>query len=323
MRLAGAGGSDEQHVLAVVEIVAFHELENQWLVAGTVRVHNQAMRKQPRLQRLIPVTALRHLYQLLRDFPKEKFQLKVCEEICRRPNQLIKLVAKSRDHFALYDNHGEAFHNRGAEGQLTPNRQNNFDLANRVVQQLALNERPEINVVDAPQYGFQYVDYDISPWRTTRSEFENGKSGSSSGAGGIDLLLCDPSDRTPIIGEIKADTDVNPFLGLIQSLMYAVELSTPAQRVRLNRHYPERFAECGTEAGIDIYLILLRYPQDEISQEFLRLTSQLSASLMADNTVAGMIRRIVALESPMTSDRLDNITVAFAHRQCDVARQRV
>ena len=129
----------------------------------------------------------------------------------------------------------------------------------------------------------------------------------------MDLLLCNHTDQTPVIGEIKADTDVNPFLGLIQSLMYAVELSTPAQRARLCTYYPGQFAESDTGSGIDISLILLRYPQDPLSQEFLSLTSRLSASLVADHAVAGIIRRIVAMETPMSSTGLDNLTVTFAH----------
>lgn len=271
------------------------------------------MRKDPSLKRLIPVTALRHLYQLLRDFPKEEFQLAVATEICRRPEQLVKLVVESRNHFALYDNREEAFHNRGAEGQLTPNRLHSSHLANRFVQELALSQNRAIPVTGAPQYSFRYVDYDISPYRTTESEYENGNSGRPSGTGGMDLLLCNHTDQTPVIGEIKADTDVNPFLGLIQSLMYAVELSTPAQRARLGTFYPGRFAESDTGSGIDISLILLRYPQDTISQEFLSLTSRLSASLVADHAVAGIIRRIVALETPMSSTGQNNLTVTFAH----------
>lgn len=280
------------------------------------------MRNQQSLQRLIPVTALRHLYQLLRDFPSKEFHLAACKEICRRPDQLMKLVAESHDHIALYDNRGEAFHDRGADGLLTPRRQDSSDLASRLVQQLAISDGKLAQVVDLPQYSFRYVDYDINSLRTTKSAFENGKSGQSSGTGGIDLLLSNNIDQTPIIGEIKADTDVNPFLGLIQSLMYAVELSTPTQRERLNSSYPGRFAKNATGAGIDIYLILLRYPQDYLSLEFLSLANQLSASLMADkNPVSGVIRRIVGLETPMTSASLDNITVAFAHGQCNVAGQ--
>ena len=131
--------------------------------------------------------------------------------------------------------------------------------------------------------------------------------------GGMDLLLCNHTDQTPVIGEIKADTDVNPLLGLIQSLMYAVELSTPAQRARLCTYYPGKFTENDTGPSIDISLILLRFPQDPMSQEFLNLTSRLSASLMADCAVASLIRRIAALETPMSPSGLDNLTVTFAH----------
>ena len=87
-------------------------------------------------------------------------------------------------------------------------------------------------------------------------------------------------------------TDVNPFLGLIQSLIYSVELSTPSQRTRLQRAYPDRFAEISSGPGIDVYLILLRYPTDKVSQEFLTLTGQMSAFLMAkDCPVSNIVRR--------------------------------
>lgn len=269
------------------------------------------MRHQQSLLRLIPITALRHLYELLRDFPKEEFQLAVAKEFCRRPEQLANLVDDSRKHFALYDNRDEGFHDRQIQGLLTEPMLSSGHLANTLVQELV---RSMAKVTSATQYEFQLVDYGISPLRTTRSEFESGESGRSSGAGGMDLLLSNKKDRTPIVGEIKADTDVNPFFGLIQSLMYAVELSTPPQRARLNQFYPERFAENSTGPGIDIYLILLRYPQDKMSQEFLSLTNQFAANLMADNNpVSGIIRRIVALENPMSPTNLNNFTVAFAH----------
>ena len=272
------------------------------------------MRNQPSLQRLIPVTALRHLYRLLRDFPMEEFHLAVARELCRRPEQVAKLVAESREHFTLYDNRDEGFHNRGTEGHLSDRMLNNGQLANMLVHQLVGSEGKVAKVEAAPQYDFRYVDYQISPLRTTRSEFENGESGQSSGAGGMDLLLSNHQDRTPIVGEIKADTDVNPFLGLIQSLMYSIELSTPSQRTRLQKAYPDRFAELSSGPGIDIYLILLRYPTDKVSQEFLSLTGEMSAFLMAkDCPISNIVRRIVAVQSPMSPTNLNHFTVAFAH----------
>ena len=272
------------------------------------------MRNQPPLRRMIPITAIRHLYRLLRDFPMAEFHLAVARELCRRPEQMAKLIAESREHCTLYDNRDEGFHNRGTEGLLSDRMLGNGQLANMLVQQLVGIEGKVAKVEGEPQYDFRYVDYQISPLRTTRSEFENGESGQSSGAGGMDILLSNQEDRTPIVGEIKADTDVNPFFGLIQSLMYAVELSTPSQRTRLQKAYPDRFAGLSTGPGIDIYLILLRYPKDMVSQQFLTLTGEMSAYLMAkDCPISNIVRRIVALQSPMSPTNLNQFTVAFAH----------
>ncbi|MBS0205537.1 MAG: hypothetical protein JSS49_21750 [Planctomycetes bacterium] len=130
----------------------------------------------------------------------------------------------------------------------------------------------------------------------------------------MDLLLSNFQDRTPIVGEIKADTDVNPFFGLIQSLMYAIELSTPSQLTRLQKAFPGRFAESQLGPGVDICLILLRYPTDQISQEFLALTSSMSSFLMAqDCPVSNVVRRIVAVQNPMSSTSLSEFTIAFGH----------
>lgn len=273
------------------------------------------MRNHQTCQRLVPITALRHLYRLLRDFPKEEFQLAVATELNRRPNQLAKLIAESREHFSLYDNREEAFHDRGAEGALTGRRQGSSYLADRLVVDLVAKEHRSVDCQD-PTFNFRYVDYDIGTRRTTGSQLENGRPASRAGTGGIDLLLSNAHDQAPIVGEIKADTDVNPFLGLIQCLMYAVELSTEPQRARLCKFYPTRFAEITKSPVIDIYLFLLRYPQDPISQEFLTLTNQLSGNLVADNTLElGFIRRIVALESPMSESHATTFSIAFAHER--------
>lgn len=280
---------------------------------GTARSDDRGMRHSHSLRRLIPVTALRQLYRLLRAFPKEEFHLAVAREMCRRPTQLARIVDESQRHFALYDNRGQGFHNR--EMDIPSDRMLGSDkLANRLVRQLVENEGRVGDVDSACKFAFRYVDYEISPIRTTESEFEDGVSGQDSGAGGMDLLLSNLDDQTPIIGEIKADTDVNPFLGLIQSLMYAVELSTPAQRARLRKTYPDRFVESELESAIDIYLILLRYPKDPLRQEFLELTSRISAALLAaDSSVSRIVRRIVALENSMSSTGLGAFSVAFAH----------
>lgn len=271
------------------------------------------MRNQPSLQRLIPVTALRHFYRLLRRFESKAFHLQAAKECLRRPDQLTKLAIESREHFTHYDNRDEAFHDRGG---VTDARLSSGHMANVLVQQIASSDA---TVESAPQFDFTFVDYEISPIRTTKTVFETGEP-AQRGRGGIDLLLSNRGDRTPIVAEGKADTDRNPFLGLIQSLNYAVELSTEPQRKRLDQFYSNRFAWSTEGPWIDIYLILLNYPQDKMSQDFLDLTDQISASLMAaNNPVSGIIRRIVALKNPMSTTSLNSFTVAFAHGHQSVA----
>ncbi len=267
------------------------------------------MRNHPDIARLIPVTELRHFYRTLRRFGSKAFHRQAAMECKRRPDQLAEMVLSSYRHFAIYDNQNEGFHDR-PPGAVTRLRKASRQLANIFVNRVATNS---VTVDSAPHLNFSFVDFEISPIRTTRSEFETGASGRG-GRGGVDLLLANRDDQLPIVGEVKADTDRNPFLGLIQSLTYAVELSTAPQRDRLARHYPGRFTLIETGPWVDIYLFLLRYPADDDSQRFLTLTDQIAERIVsADSPVASIVRRIVGLHCPMTSDALQDCTIAFSH----------
>lgn len=268
------------------------------------------MRDHPDITRLIPVTELRHFYRTLRRFGSKAFHRQAAMECLRRPDQLSKMVLSSYQHFAYYDNHLESFHSRTGQGALTDLRDANRQLANVFVQQVVANS---VTVSSSPRLDFSFVDFEISPIRTTRSEFETGDPGRR-GRGGLDLLLANRDDQLPIVGEVKADTDRNPFLGLIQSLTYAVELSTVPQRDRLARHYPGRFTLIESGPWVDIYLFLLRYPADDDSQHFLTLTDQIAERIVsADSPVATIVRRIVGLHCPMTPDCPLNCSIAFSH----------
>jgi len=112
-----------------------------------------------------------------------------------------------------------------------------------------------LNASDGTNVG--YVDYEISPYRTTgRAAMEDGRVGVS-GCGGLDLLLVDNSGKQPIpiIGEIKADSDRDLFLALIQSLVYAVEIGSNSQRERLRAVYPNSFENLAENSQVDIYLL--------------------------------------------------------------------
>lgn len=263
------------------------------------------MRKDPAFRRLIALTPLRHFYDRLRDFESQSFHREAAVECVRRPDQLQKLIAESVRHFGLYDNREETFHERVSG--LTPARIQNSDLANRT---LGLMARGAVSVPTYPALEFDFIDYEVSPIRTTRSEFENGISGKHSGAGGVDALLASRFDRLPIIGELKADTDRNPFLGFIQSLTYAVELSSPSQRSRLMAAYPGRFAWPEDGPYIDIGLLLIRYPNDSSKVEFLHLVRRLVERLaVPDTPFSKLVRRVVCFRTEM---------IAIDHAEFDV-----
>ncbi|OWK37380.1 hypothetical protein FRUB_06500 [Fimbriiglobus ruber] len=180
-------------------------------------------------------------------------------------------------------------------------------MANRLLASIACGAT---TVLSQPDLEFDFVDYEVSPIRTTKSEFENGRQARNTG--GIDALLANRVDRLPAVGELKANTDRNPFLGFIQSLTYAVELSTPAQRARLDRSYPGRFAWPDTGPVIDICLLLIRYPDDRPHSEFLDLVRQIVEKLAVPGSpFTSIVRRVTCFHTNMdTVDRAE-FRVAF------------
>lgn len=252
------------------------------------------------------MTALRQFYRLLRKFQSQAFHLAAAKECARAPKALDAIVAESFRHFSRYDNRNEHFHPRKTSS-LTPARSVSEVAANNLVQALAVAPG---TVVGHPELSFGFVDYEISPVRTTGSAFETGAAGRSS-RGGIDLLLKNSLDGFPIVGEIKAATDKNPFFALIQGLMYAVELVTESQRSRLTSSYTGHFSCTATGPWIDIYLILIDYPSDNMSRLFLDLTSAISSELLnLPLFTPGIVRRLVALAN---TTNLTELTPVFIY----------
>lgn len=267
------------------------------------------MRSHPSLKRLIPETALRNLYQCLRDFPSKEFHLQCAKEFLRVPKQLDKLIGRSFDHFSVYDNREEPFHQRG--DAPTSSRQASLKLAD----QFAVTLHALKSVPVSGGLSFSYIDYDISPVRTTGNvRFESGASGADSGSGGADVLLVNAVDQTPIVGEIKAEHDTTLLLALIQSLTYAIELATPSQRERLSRTYPERFRFQEPGPFIDIYILQVRPPKDEWTSKFLDLVDPLSAKLLQLEFVPRVVRRIACLETAFADNQqVPSFEVRFVH----------
>jgi hypothetical protein len=100
----------------------------------------------------------------------------------------------------------------------------------------------------------------------------------------------------PIIGEVKSRHDTNLFLALVQSLTYASELVTPAQRRRLANSYSNfdsAWAERDDGPHVDIYLVY----EDGTDSEIEAGTFDLATKLMKQPEIAKHVRRIVFLTS--------------------------
>lgn len=251
------------------------------------------MRNHPTLEKLIPETALRNLYWLLRDFPSQEFHLALTKELIRVPQRLDELLERSFRHFSHYKNE-EAFHSRGKNGDPTTDRQQSTRLADQFTVEIFKQK----NIKIQGNLSFDYVDYDISPLRTTGNPgFESGESSRSSGTGGVDLLLSNAEEQFPIVGEIKAEKDATPLLALIQALTYAIELATPSQRIRLQSIYPGRFKFVENGPSIDIYLLLVSPPGDDGAKDFLMAVGSLCQKLIQLKFTPTVIRKIVCLQT--------------------------
>jgi hypothetical protein len=73
----------------------------------------------------------------------------------------------------------------------------------------------------------------------------------------MDLLL-ESDDHLPVIGEIKAPTDVDLLLALVQTLTYASELCSDSQRQRLQRCYPGHFQHAGRQCDIILFFSMVQ-----------------------------------------------------------------
>jgi hypothetical protein len=246
----------------------------------------------------IPQTRLRRFYETMRLLNEADLQDRIVNYLIgaggKRADRIQVMFSESESHFCRYSNVEEPFHNRKSPDWFNAyiNRPGKF--ARCVVARL---KQYNGNAVSVPGYEqVQVVDYEISPFRTTgAAQFENGKAGTS-GGGGIDLLLRESESGVPVIGEIKAPTDSDLFLALIQALTYAVELTTPSQMERLVRHY----GHVGFHVADSKCTILLLYRRNEYTK-LMEQTKKLAELLLKipDSAVARRVRRIVLVSAEL------------------------
>ena len=151
----------------------------------------------------------------------------------------------------------------------------------------------------------EFVDYEIFPFRTTKSCCENGKPATSIGSGGMDLLLASNQDGVvvPAMGEIKAATEtVGPTFALVQSLMYTAQLVTRNQFLRLKKHYGGPFASIDEKHPRMDFFVLLEVDR-KLNQD--DLSYALSLADKIKSPLSEYLRQIVFMSCRITGDAVE------------------
>ncbi|MFN4260914.1 MAG: hypothetical protein ACK4RK_16590 [Gemmataceae bacterium] len=271
----------------------------------------------------IPVTSLRSLYGMFDLFCSLECHLAMAEEARRdhNPAVLAELFQRSVERFSEYSNVEEPFYPDRPPRKELPDPQGIDRIGGTLSLTAFLKAAGTARVVDNPDLDFVFVDRELVPARTTGNAFfENDDP--SIRVRRLDWLLANAHDQLPGIAEVKVGNDKNPFYALVQLLMYAAELVTPAQLSRLRRHYPDRFklpdsAGGGTDAQgpvMDLYIVISNYnPRSDLRQEILETTSQLAQRLVVEKGVSRYIRKIACLDVTLEKDKQLRFTKVFEY----------
>ncbi|MCE5303816.1 MAG: hypothetical protein LLF97_12015 [Planctomycetaceae bacterium] len=148
-----------------------------------------------------------------------------------------------------------------------------------------------IHVSGIPEYCFQYIEREVPPMRVA-----NGNQ-PKSGAGGIDYIA--RCGQTPILGEIKVESDGNPFYAFVQLLTYLSEMATINQVKRANKY--KLFGESiGESPAFDLHMMLVDFNDRGEKGGMVKSTQELAREfkkrLQEDfPKIAGVLGRIFCL----------------------------
>jgi hypothetical protein len=255
----------------------------------------------------VPVTRLRQFYRLLRAFPGRE----VAEELLKasvdqRGRQLTETFVASYAHLLHYNNEAEDFGDREDQRQGEPT---HSGFAANLVRQL-MHVEPDTGKrkpwipKQTSELACEYVTREINPLRTRGAMFDDHRSARSSGGGGIDVLLRSIDGQFPIVGELKAKTDTNLFVALVQALTYASELATPSQRRRLARY---GFLPSLATTSAPFLRLYLMYEETADDRKMFAQTVQLAEAMLSrGDGIRRWIDRIVFLS--FASPKLDDCT---------------
>jgi hypothetical protein len=266
--------------------------------------------------RKIPITSLRHFYQLLSKFSKLQFHVEFAREACRadNPAKLAEMMRDSVKQFERYRNTTDPF--KVDDRQILPNPEAITEIAT-TNDMVAFLQDPHHTTVRCEGWEYEYVDREVTPARTRWSAFYVDGTKAPIRELHCDILLRNKKDNTPIIGEIKVKNDKNPFFGLIQSMMYAAELVTEPQRLRLTQSYPSHFSSEHILKKVDLWLLLYDYnKRSKHRQEVLKHVNKLCGLLCSNKAFSDYVRRIGCCEGHLSgsgSERHLELNPMFTH----------
>lgn len=238
------------------------------------------------MKKIVPSTKLRAFYEFLSSLRlRTETQKCIMDDLTRKDiyKRLVKLFDQSYNHIeSTYDNTNEPFFNPNANRKPIIYK-TSLKSTNDVISHFLSNNK-KLFVVPS-MYNFEYIEREVSPLRTTNAIFANGKSAKSSGTGGLDFIGWNASKNLPVLGEIKVDTDQNPFYAIIQLLTYLSEISTPKQIDRINIYKHFGMAN-SLSSNTKFYLYIISCRQINSNQKYEQLLP--SAKDLAKKIVMGI-----------------------------------
>jgi len=150
---------------------------------------------------------------------------------------------------------------------------------------------------------FSFVAREVFPLRTTAA------NGPRPDRRWLDLLLVS-NDGLPIAAELKIKGDRLSYFALVQSLMYAAELSSPLQIARIKKYlHHSNFDQPNIEGVLDVYLIdfepfnkVMNDPSYKAGVD--ESTLKIMNSLGEDERFTNVVRRMAFLNSKVENGKL-------------------
>lgn len=220
-------------------------------------------------ERIIPITKLHYFYKSLARYSVKR-QTEICKELISNPDCLPHLYTNASKDFSRYSNIEEAFVSSYYE-----RKQPKFSKEITKTEHLIERFQKQINLIikNNSSLSFKYIGREVSPWRTTKTIFETGSSARNSGGGGLDFIGI-TKNKSPVLGEIKIESDKNAFYAFVQLLTYCSELFTENQIKRIKRI--NLFGEYNIEPPCNLYIILYNPNPRSATKLLIEKTSELA-----------------------------------------------